>query len=385
MSAILSGRKVLKRLNEAGYEAYFVGGMVRDALLGHDVYDADITTDATPEAVQSLFDRVFATGLKHGTVTVVVDGQNVEVTTFRLDGEYLDNRHPEGVFFTRSLLEDLARRDFTINAMAQQLTGAVIDPFNGQADLEVGIIRAVGEAKKRFEEDALRILRGIRFVAKLGFTIEEETFKAMVECRHSLAYLSFERIRKEIEGILSSVKHRAKALDFIIQNKIFEHVPFFSVLIKFDSLDKIKDIATLLDVVAFELENPDNFLLEFPFTKGERKTIQILLAIRNEILDERLILYRFGAKVLYQRYLLNCFYQNEEFEYQLPAMTINRRADLAIKPKEVIKLSKKTPGAWVGKLFAEIEDAVILEKIENTRESILKFIDKRGILNAKKN
>ena len=379
MPAILSGRKVLKRLNEAGYEAYFVGGMVRDALLGHDVYDADITTNATPEVVQSLFDRVFATGLKHGTVTAVVDGQNVEVTTFRLDGEYLDSRHPEGVIFTSSLLKDLARRDFTINAMAQQLTGEVIDPFNGQVDLEAGVIRAVGEAKKRFAEDALRILRGIRFVAKLGFAIEEETFKAMSECRHLLANLSFERIRKEFEGILSSSKHRAKALDFIIQNKIFEHIPFFSVLIKFDSLDKIKDIATLLDVVAFELENPDDFLSVFPFTKGERKTIQILLAIRDEIIDERLILYHYGAMVLYQRYLLNCFYQNEDFEYQLPNMVISRRADLAIKPKEVIKLTKKTPGAWVGILFTEIEEAVILEKMENTREAILELIEKRGI------
>ena len=385
MPAILSGRKVLKCLNEAGYEAYFVGGMVRDALLGHDVYDVDITTNAMPRVVLDLFDRAFATGLKHGTVTVVVDSDNVEVTTFRLDGEYFDNRHPEGVIFTSSLLKDLARRDFTINSMAQKLTGEVIDPFNGQTDLEAGIIRAVGEAKKRFGEDALRILRGIRFVAKLGFTIEEETFKAMVEYKHLLATLSFERIRKEIEGILSSVKHRAKALDFIIQNKIFEHIPFFSVLIKFDSLDKIKDIATLLDVVAFELENPDIFLTEFPFTKGERKTIQILLSIRDEILDDRLILYRYGAKVLYQRHLLNCFYQNDDFEYKLPNMVINRRADLAIKPKEIIKLTKKNPGAWVGILFIKIEEAVILEKIENTRKDILKLIEKEEFLHVKEN
>jgi len=372
----------LQRLNEAGYEAYFVGGMVRDALFGRDVCDADITTDAMPEAVLALFDKTFATGLKHGTVTVVMNDHNVEVTTFRLDGNYLDNRHPEGVTFTQSLSGDLARRDFTINAMAQALDGAIIDPFKGQADLEAGIIRAVGDPKKRFEEDALRILRGIRFVAKLGFDIEEKTLDAMKECRKILANLSLERIRKEFEGILSDGQYRKKALDLIVRNSILEYIPFFSVLVNFKSLDRIKYIATLFDVVAFELENPNVFLSEFPFTKGEKKTIQILLTIRHEVLDERLILYFFGAEVLYQRHLLHCFYQDEDFAYQFPTLIIQQRSDLAIGPKEVIKLSKISPGAWVGKLFTEIEEAILLEKIENTRESILKLIEKRGIINV---
>ena len=382
MPARVSGQKVLKGLNEEGYEAYFVGGMVRDALLGRSVYDADIATNAAPEVVLTLFDKTFATGLKHGTVTVVMDDQNVEVTTFRLDGEYLDNRHPEEVIYTGSLTDDLARRDFTINAMAQELGGRVIDPFNGKTDLERKIIRAVGEPRKRFEEDALRILRGIRFVAKLGFDIEKETLKAMKECRHLLANLSLERIRKEFEGILSSARYEALALDFIVQNSIFEYIPFFSVLMKFNSLNKIKDVATLFNVVAFELENPEVFLSEFPFTKKEKKTIQTLLAIRGEILDERLILFRFGASVLYQRHLLNCFYHNEEFDFKIPTMVISRRADLATCPSEVIKLAKKDPGPWVGKLFIEIEEAVLLEKIENTRGSILKLIEKRGILHV---
>jgi len=382
MSVKSAGKKVLMGLNEAGYEAYFVGGMVRDALLGCDVYDADIATDAAPEVVLGLFDKTFATGLRHGTVTVVMDDQNIEVTTFRLDGEYLDNRHPEEVVFTRSLSEDLARRDFTINAMAQELTGMIIDPFNGRADLEGGIIRAVGEPRERFKEDALRILRGIRFVAKLGFDIEEETLKAMSECRYLLENLSFERIRKEFEGILSSVEFGRKALNFIIKNNIFEYIPFFSVLVKFKNLDRVKHIATLFDVIAFELQDSCVFLSEFPFTKKERKTIQVLLEIRDEVLDERLILYRFGETVLHQRYLLRCFYQNEDFEYKIPTMVINRRADLAICPKEIIQLAKKSPGPWVGELFAEIEEMIVLEKMENTRESILKLVEKRGIFHV---
>ena len=378
MLAKASGQKVLKKLNEEGYEAYFVGGMVRDALLGRDIFDADITTNASPEEVLNLFDKTFATGLQHGTVTVVMDDQNVEVTTFRVDGEYQDNRHPEEVVFTRSLAEDLARRDFTINAMAQDCSGTIIDPFNGKADLYAGVIRAVGDAKERFCEDALRILRGIRFMAKLGFEIEEKTLKAMKECRHLLANLSLDRIRKEFEGILNGGEYVALALDYIVQNNIFEYIPFFSILLKFRSLKRIKYIETLFDVIAFELENPEDFLAEFPFTRIEKKTIQILLTIRDEVLDERLILYRFGSRVLYQRHLLSSFYRNKNLDYKLPTLVINCRADLAIGPNDVIKLFKKEPGPWVGKLFTEIEEAVVLEKIENTRESILRLIEKRG-------
>ena len=383
MSAKVSGQKVLKQLNEAGYGAYFVGGMVRDTLLGRAIYDADITTSATPAEVLALFDKTFATGLKHGTVTVVMDGVNVEVTTFRLDGKYLDHRWPDDVVFTRSLAQDLARRDFTINAMAQGLDEVIIDPFNGRQDLKRGLIRAVGVPKMRFEEDALRILRGIRFVAKLGFDIEAQTLAAMKKGRHLLANLSLERIRKEFEGILSDTAHHEKALKMVRHYQLLEYIPFFSVLANVKNLDQIKDITSLLNVVAFELQNPKPFLLEFPLTKDEKKRIQILLALQNDLLDDRLILYRFGAEVLYQRQLLQCFYRNEKFEYELPTMTINRRADLALRPKEVMKLLKKPPGPWVGKLFAEIEEAIILEKIENTSQSILKFIKERGIFHVK--
>ena len=382
MNAKESGQKVLKQLNEAGFDAYFVGGMVRDTLLGYTICDADITTSATPDQVLNLFDKTFATGLQHGTVTVLMDNENVEVTTFRFDGKYLDNRRPDGVVFTGSLLEDLARRDYTINAMAQALDGTIIDPFNGKDDLNQRLIHAVGEPKQRFQEDALRILRGIRFVAKLGFDIEGETAKAMQECRHLLANLSLERIRKEFEGILSDVPYQEKALTFIIQNQILEYMPFFSILMKFENLDHIKHVATLFNLVAFELENPKTFLSEFPFTKEEKKNIRILLEIRDRVLDERLILYRYGAVVLYQRHLLNCFYHNGKFGYQLPNMSINSRSDLAVGPKEVIKLSKKEPGPWVSKLFTEIEEVIILEKIPNTRESILKLIEERGIFNV---
>ena len=195
-------KRILSRLEEAGYEAYCVGGAVRDALLGRRAGDWDVTAGAPPEAVLALFaPDAFPTGLQHGTVTVG-GGNGVEVTTFRRDGRYLDNRHPDHVEFTGSLEEDLARRDFTVNAIAMSLRGEITDPFGGRADLERGVLRAVGEAEKRFEEDALRILRGLRFAAKLGFEIESGTADAIRRCAPLLKNIAPERIQTELTGIL---------------------------------------------------------------------------------------------------------------------------------------------------------------------------------------
>lgn len=195
-------RRILSRLEEAGYKAYCVGGAVRDAMLDRMPGDWDVTSNAPPEAVLALFaPDALPTGLKHGTVTVG-GGKGVEVTTFRRDGRYLDNRHPDHVEFTGSLEEDLARRDFTVNAIAMDLRGEIIDPFGGRADLKKRILRAVGEAEKRFEEDALRILRGLRFASKLGFEIENGTAYAIRRCAPLLKNIAPERIQVELTGIL---------------------------------------------------------------------------------------------------------------------------------------------------------------------------------------
>lgn len=195
-------KSILSRLEEAGFEARCVGGAVRDALLGRPPGDWDVTTNALPDTVLTLFaPDALPTGLKHGTVTVG-RGKGVEVTTFRRDGDYLDCRHPDHVEFTGSLEEDLARRDFTVNAIAMDLRGEITDPFGGQADLGKKILRAVGEAEKRFEEDALRILRGLRFASKLGFHIEKNTADAIRCCAPLLNHIAPERIQAELSGIL---------------------------------------------------------------------------------------------------------------------------------------------------------------------------------------
>ena len=196
--------RILRVLEDHGYEAFVVGGCVRDSLLGRNPNDWDITTSALPLQVKALFRRTIDTGLKHGTVTVLMDGEPFEVTTYRVDGEYLDGRHPSEVTFTASLQEDLQRRDFTINAMAYSERKGLQDLFGGLPDLEKGLIRAVGDPAKRFGEDALRIMRAVRFAAQLGYEVEEETVQAMKELAPTLSKISAERIAAELEKLLVS-------------------------------------------------------------------------------------------------------------------------------------------------------------------------------------
>lgn len=196
--------KIITRLTEAGYEAYVVGGCVRDAILGRPAADWDITTNARPEQVKELFSRTIDTGIQHGTVTVLLGKESFEVTTYRIDGEYYDGRHPSKVIFTPSLLEDLKRRDFTINAMAYNDMKGLIDVFDGIRDLREGWIRCVGNPQERFSEDALRILRAVRFSAQLNFKIEENTRQTATKLAPSLTQVSAERIQTELVKLLIS-------------------------------------------------------------------------------------------------------------------------------------------------------------------------------------
>lgn len=200
----VKANKIITRLTEAGYEAYVVGGCVRDAILGRPAADWDITTNARPEQVKALFSRTIDTGIQHGTVTVLQGKEGFEVTTYRIDGEYQDGRHPSEVIFTPSLLEDLKRRDFTINAMAYNEAEGLIDAFDGMKDLKNRRIRCVGEPKERFTEDALRILRAVRFSAQLNFEIEKNTRAAIAEFADSLTRISAERIQTELVKLLTS-------------------------------------------------------------------------------------------------------------------------------------------------------------------------------------
>ena len=197
-------KKVTDAIEEAGEKAYPVGGCVRDGIMGKTPDDYDIAVSCPPQKTEELLHgfRIIETGIKHGTVTAVSDGHNIEITTFRVDGAYRDNRHPEGVVFTDDIIADLSRRDFTVNAIAYSVSDGYIDPFGGQADIRNGVIRCVGEPDRRFTEDALRIVRGMRFASALGFTVEKNTAESMIKNRSLLKNIAGERIFAELKKLL---------------------------------------------------------------------------------------------------------------------------------------------------------------------------------------
>ena len=217
-------RKILTRLFEAGESAYIVGGSLRDMILGNKPHDFDVATSAEPERVCEIFSdmRTVKTGIAHGTVTVISDGFPIEITTFRVDGAYLDMRRPESVKFTRRIEDDLSRRDFTINAMAYNEYNGLIDLFCGAEDIEKGIIRTVGDPMYRFSEDALRILRAFRFSAKLGFEIEARTLEAASSLADKLSYIAKERIFSELSGTVVA-KDAQRALDLMVDSKVIKY------------------------------------------------------------------------------------------------------------------------------------------------------------------
>ena len=224
-------KKVINLLQNCGFEAYIVGGCVRDSLMGKTPNDYDVTTNATPQEMLECFkgQRVVETGLKHGTVTVVIDNQNIEVTTYRIDGEYQDNRHPKSVNFTKNLKEDLKRRDFTVNALAFNEKSGLVDLFDGEKDIKKGIIKCVGEPDKRFSEDGLRILRALRFSSVLGFEIDEETAKSIHKNKNLLKNISVERIFVEFKKLLCGQNAENVLLNFkdVIAVFIPETTPCF--------------------------------------------------------------------------------------------------------------------------------------------------------------
>jgi tRNA nucleotidyltransferase (CCA-adding enzyme) len=218
-----AANRLLDTLQTHGYEAYMVGGCVRDRILHKPIQDIDIATNALPQQVMELFSHTIPTGLQHGTVTVLIEGVPFEVTTYRKESSYIEHRRPLEVDFVSDLLEDLQRRDFTMNAMALGADGVIIDPFNGQGDLNLGLVRCVGDPRERFQEDALRMLRCIRFAANYGFSIEPATWAALTEHSHLLKFVAMERVRVELEKMIAG-DHPYHALELLLEAKLLQHL-----------------------------------------------------------------------------------------------------------------------------------------------------------------
>ncbi|SDY98261.1 CCA tRNA nucleotidyltransferase [Thermoactinomyces sp. DSM 45892] len=388
---------VIQKLNESGYEAYLVGGCVRDLLQGRIPNDYDIATSATPSEVQALFARSFATGLEHGTITVLWDQESVEVTTFRTEGVYKDHRRPSGVQFVRSLRDDLQRRDFTMNAMAMDLDGNLYDYFDGRIDLEKGMIRAVGTATERFGEDALRMIRAARFAAQFSFSIDPLIQEAMVYCKQDVKHLSVERIMTEMEKILGSPSPHI-GFQVLLQTELFYHMP----PLHHWQWDRQR-VEERLNRIPSHCQRAGKwvwFLLAFGTTadsvksrtrecKCSKKDSQYFQSIM-EILTEwervkapdekwmKQVFLRYGLEpVVESYYIQQALYHEtgckmEQLRDWWAEMPVKRVTDLSIQGNELISYIEKKPGPWVKWVLSELCRLVVVGEIPNQKEILLK-------------
>ena len=278
---------VLINIEQAGYEAYFVGGCVRDFLLGREISDIDIATSATPVEIKKLFSKTVDVGIEHGTVVVIWGTETYELTTFRSDGEYEDFRRPSEVTFIRNLQDDLQRRDFTMNSIAMDKNGTLIDPFNGSLAIKHKIIETVGTASKRFHEDALRMMRAVRFVSQLQFSIEQNTYHALKEHAQLLERVATERKTVEFEKLLAG-KGKKKALQKLVDTELFQYLPGLKdhpkaiadlTLLEIDSLNEDEIWTILLYLMEIPINDSGGFLREWKLPVKKMKKISSVLQL----------------------------------------------------------------------------------------------------------
>lgn len=376
MSSLRLATYVIEKLKRNEYEAYFVGGCVRDHLLGLPINDIDITTSATPYQVLNLF-RSEPTGAKYGTVTITDERVNIEVTTFRTEEGYADFRRPDNVEFTVDVLEDLKRRDFTINGLIMDEKNKVYDYVDGLKDLKAKVIRAIGNADERFKEDALRLLRAIYFQAKLGFEIEEETLKKIKENAHLITHLPNERILSEILKVLKS-KHQVKAFKSLKETNLHKYITGFE-----------KGIEYITNNIDYHLYNDAFFSLVFSLNKSVPKEWRFSNLLLNKyekvvklVVDETVIddfvLYEYGLEipVLANRvlYMLNKQTpRKNEIEKMFQELTIKSITDLNIRGSDILKLTDKKQGAWLKKLLDELIYLVLAKKLKNNHQDLINY------------
>lgn len=376
---------VMERLEEHGYEAYFVGGSVRDIMMDHPIHDVDIASSAYPEEVQAIFPQTIDLGIEHGTVLVLFNEEHYEITTFRTESEYQDYRRPDHVTFVRSLSEDLKRRDFRMNALAMNRNGEVIDLFDGLEDIKNHRICAVGEATERFHEDALRMMRAVRFASQLDFTIEEKTYAAIQEHHRLLEKISVERIQVEWLKLMAGVAPK-KGLRPFIDTLCYESCPALK--------DQKEALEQLYTVVNGPLTEEETWLTLAHFAQwSEKETSKVLRAwkcsnaVRQKVCHtlpylelrlERALtsweLYQLGAENL--ELLLSVYHllrpeeettEKERYEQ----LAIHQIADLAVDGKLLMQELGEKPGPWLGKVLHFLQQQVVNTNVENTKEALL--------------
>ncbi|MEO3945172.1 CCA tRNA nucleotidyltransferase [Gorillibacterium sp. CAU 1737] len=423
------GKRVLARLEEAGYSAFFVGGCVRDLVSGRPIHDVDLASSAPPEKAIELFPDALATGLKHGTITVRQGGCFFELTTFRKETEYKDHRRPDGVEFVSEIEEDLRRRDFTMNAMAMDRHGVLLDPFQGAADLEQGILRAVGEPDERFREDALRMLRCIRFAANYKLSVEENTWLALLANARLLRHIAMERVRSEvvrmIEGpypveglrLLSDsrlLRYTKERLDMALRDWTANELP--PVLLTLDGLASELRLLLLAKVMELSASQAEALWRTMTFSVKEGKRTAAFLGADAYLARELGLAARHAKAIasdeaapLFKRAVLlfaeeamqdwlaiaRHFSQHglpiwadatlpsveallQEGEDWLRQMPAKRMEELAVNGGAIQASLDRKPGPWLGKLMKHMLEEVAVGELPNEENALLDWACKRA-------
>nr|WP_289036631.1 CCA tRNA nucleotidyltransferase [uncultured Allobacillus sp.] len=377
---------IIHTLNKHGYECFFVGGSVRDFQLKRTIGDVDLATDADPHTVQQLFKRTIPVGIEHGTILVLLNDNSYEVTTYRTEGEYKDHRHPEQVFFVNNIEEDLSRRDFTINAMAMGLDGKIIDPFNGLQDLKSKRIQTVRHAQDRFNEDALRMLRAIRFSSQLEFFIDDEVVTAIKENRSLLDAISVERITVELTKMFGG-NGVVRALEYLKETNLYQKLPIFRENEEVFSQvykrlrEPISDQAVL--IAYLHLMEPSISISTWCKAYKLSNAVKRKATIIHEAFDQHQttgltndLLYQLTFDHIpswneYIRLAEGKSYDLSELYSMFEQLPIKQKSDLAINGSDLIRLFPgRKKGKWISDYLSELEYQVLRQELPNQKDEI---------------
>jgi tRNA nucleotidyltransferase (CCA-adding enzyme) len=388
----LTAVPVLERLEAAGFEAYFVGGSVRDFLLNKEINDVDIATSATPDEVKQIFSKTVDIGIEHGTVLVLYQNQGYEITTFRSEAEYENFRRPKEVAFIRSLSEDLQRRDFTMNAIAMDKGGDLIDPFQGKLAILNQVIQTVGNAENRFQEDALRMMRAVRFVSQLSFKIEEATLTALIEMVHLLEHIAVERKQTEFEKLLSGV-NRKQALELILQTNIYHYLPgllnqeeAIKLVLEYEleRLNTREMWALLIFCLKIEKKEVEEFLRGWRIPLKEIREIQLILQYLNKRFITNWSTYDLytatkdifvSSEILYL--VISGIDGNETIQHYIrlyEGLPIKERSEMALTGTDLMAWFNKSGGPWVKELLLKAEQAILDGRVTNNKKIIKEWL-----------
>ncbi|HGZ6359016.1 TPA: CCA tRNA nucleotidyltransferase [Staphylococcus aureus] len=386
-------RPILEQIQDNGFEAYYVGGSVRDYVMGRNIHDIDITTSATPDEIESIFSHTIPVGKEHGTINVVFNDENYEVTTFRAEEDYVDHRRPSGVTFVRDLYEDLQRRDFTMNAIAMDTAYKLYDYFDGQQDINNRIIRTVGIAEERFQEDALRMIRCLRFQSQLSFDIAMETFEAMRTQMADIKFLSIERIVIELTKLMRGINVE-ESFNHLKSLKAFNYMPYFEQL----DMNQINvtepiDLELLIAIVSVKFDI--NYSLK-PLKLSNRQVkdinqyIQIMNALPGIITKEQLKMFVYdydtnliknvmvAADVLkandiqgHEPLIVNL----QTIDETLHRLPMHNRKDMMVNGGVLMAHLNAKSGPWLKDVLRQIEIAIVTGKVSNEETEILKWVD----------